>query len=527
MRRPPRSKIGRGKADMTLVRRCVWGLLLILGAIASESTAAQSARAVHPMLLQTEASERLLVQGREHMWAFRLGPAEAHFRKLAQRPDGKPAAYHHLAFTALLRGVVTDDDTHFRTFFERSDSLRTILEAQPEGVWQKQLLAETTLQRVLAAGKLGRYIRAALAARSAYNRFDALVEAHPDFDDAYLGMGLLHLTVASLPSGWRDLLEWLGFGGTAVQGYEELRRAAERSRFNRQPARLLLALADIVLNQEVEAGIERLSRLYDEQPESMLFAHLYGFALYSNRQAAQAESVLRSAIEQNDPDYFYIDYLDYYLGESLFVQNQFDEAIPYFRRYLARHQGAALRAMARYRLGLALEMADQRQAALRRYQQVETERDFDSDLYAQRWAEKRIEAPLDSLGRTLLRAENWFLSGQYDRANSALRAIHHHPNASTAQKSEAAFYIGRVHHVQQRYDQAYAAYRYVINHPGDPRAEWRPWAQLYIAEMYAAQGKTEQAIRAYEEALAFESPYDYAQSLEQTARIALEHLQDA
>jgi tetratricopeptide (TPR) repeat protein len=478
-------------------------------------------------LLETEASARLLEEGRTHMWAFRLQPAEAHFRQLAEQPGGAPAAYHHLAMTALLRGVVTDDNAHVRTFFERSDSLRMLLETEPQGVWRQQLQAETTLQRVLAAGKLGRYIRAALAARSAYNQFSALVEAHPEFDDAYLGMGLLHLTVASLPAGWRDLLEWLGFGGTAVQGYAELNRAATQSRYNQQPAKLLLALADIVLNQEVEAGTERLGQLYDAHSESMLYAHLYGFALYSNRQAERAESVLRGAIERNDPDYFFIDYLDYYLGESLFVQNQFEEAIPCFRRYLSRHQGAALRAMTRYRLGVALEMTGQRAAALELYQQVETERDFDSDRYAQRWAQKRIEAPLDSLGRALLRAENLFFSGDYDRAQAKLKAIHQHSGATAAQKSEAAFYIGRVHHVQKRYDRAYPAYLYVVNHPGDPEAEWQPWAQLYIAEMYEAQGKTEQAIAAYEKALAFEPPYDYAQSLEQIARIALEQLEES
>ncbi len=516
--------------------RWTWILILALllnGSVLGGSATAQSADGAaaagdeQPMLLQTEASERLLAQGRSDLWAFRLRPAEAHFRQLARRSDGRPAAYHHLALTALMRGVVTDDDAHFRTFFERSDSLRTILENQPAGVWRDQLEAESTLQRVLAAGKLGRYIRAALAARSAFNQFDTLVEAHPSFADAYLGMGLLHLTVASLPAGWRDLLKWLGFEGTAVQGYDELRRAATESRYNQQPAALLLALADIVLNQEIESGTQRLKHLYESHPQSMLYAHLYGFALYSNRQAAAAEGILRGVIEQNDPRYFYIDYLDYYLGESLFVQNAFADAIPRFRQYLARHQGPALRAMTRYRLGLALEMTGDREAALAYYREVETERDFDSDRYAQRWAQKRIDAPLDSLDQALLRAENLYHSGQYDRAQAELRSIHQDPTATAAQKSRAAFYIGRVHQAEGHYDQAFGAYTYVVNHPGDPRAEWQPWAQLYIAEMYSDQGKTEHAIAAYENALAFEPPYDYAQSLEQTARIALEQLRNS
>jgi len=84
-----------------------------------------------------------------------------------------------------------------------------------------------------------------------------------------------------------------------------------------------------------------------------------------------------------------------------------------------------------------------------------------------------------------------------------------------------------VHHVQGNYAQAYPAYRYAVDHPGHPQGEWGPWAQLHIGDVYAEQGRTEEAIRAYRKALNWETPFDYYQSLEQRARLALERLQGA
>jgi tetratricopeptide (TPR) repeat protein len=82
-----------------------------------------------------------------------------------------------------------------------------------------------------------------------------------------------------------------------------------------------------------------------------------------------------------------------------------------------------------------------------------------------------------------------------------------------------------VHHVQEKYAQAYPAYHYAIEHPGHPEAEWGPWAQLYIADMYTEQGRTQEAVNAYQKALNWDTPFDYSQSLEQRARLALEQLE--
>jgi tetratricopeptide (TPR) repeat protein len=479
------------------------------------------------MLLETDASEALLVEGRRHLFAFRMKAAEAAFRTLLQRSDGEPAAYYQLATVALFKGLVTDDPAHFKMFMARSDTLDALLDERPVSNWHRQMKASTNLQRALAAGKLERYIRAAMAARSAYNGFEALVGDAPDFAEAYMGMGLLHLTVASLPAGYRRLLSVLGFGGTAEEGINELKHAATHSRFNQELAHMSIALADIILRDRVPEGTDRLAQLYERDSKSLLFTHLYGFALYTDRRPQRAETVLRPAVEkQASPSYFYIDYLDYYLAEAHFVQNEFAEAEAAYRRYLRRHDGPALRAMGYYRLGLALEMQGRRDEATNVYRKVDPSRDFDNDLVAKRRAQVQLEQPMTSIEEQLIRGENAFHSRQHDAAERMLRDVFQSQRATPVNKARAAFYIGRIHHVQGQYAQAHPAYHYAIQHPGNPQAEWGPWAQLYMADMYAERGKTQEAVQAYQAALDWETPFDYYQALEQRARIALEQIQD-
>ena len=88
------------------------------------------------MLLQSEASERLFEEGRNHLLTFRLYDAERAFRRLARQPDGVTAARYYLATASFLKALVTDEAVYFDEFFERSDSLRHHLDALPDSRWQ-------------------------------------------------------------------------------------------------------------------------------------------------------------------------------------------------------------------------------------------------------------------------------------------------------------------------------------------------------------------------------------------------------
>ena len=478
------------------------------------------------LLLGSDASERLLEEGRAQVLDFQLYEAERTFRRLDRQPDGRAAARYYLASASFLKALVTDERVYFDEFYERYDSLRLVLKGLPASRWKTYLLAEAYLQFAFVAVKNESYFRSALAGRKAYALFRDLIADDAAFYEPYKGMGLMHLFIGTMPKGQRRLLKVLGYGGTIQQGLRELEDAAAHSRLNQDEASIYLALADVTLNNSAAGGVEILARLHRTHPESAFLAYLYGFALLSNRRAVEAEDLLREAVEAGTTaEYFFIDYAEFSLAEALFRQNRFTEAEPFYRHYLKRHRGEALKALALYELGLTLEMQGRRAEALPLYRQIQGDRIYDTDRWAYRAAQKRAAAPLTARQRQLVLGRNAYDAGAYDQAAVLLQAVFDDDGASTAERAEASYRLGRVFHAQGRLDEALRAYYYAVAHPPtDPMARWAPWSRFYAAEIYVQRGDTPRARAAFEAVLAYDEPFDYQEALEQQAKAALGRL---
>jgi tetratricopeptide (TPR) repeat protein len=478
-----------------------------------------------PFLVTTEPSRQLVETGRRQLIDFRLGEAEVTFRTLYARSDGAVAAYHHLAAASLFKALMTDRPVYYEEFFERADSMLQFLKQAPEGEWRTYLEAENHLQRAVVLAKQERLIRAALAARTAYLKSAQAIREYPEFYEPYKGMGLLHLAIGSLPATYRNLLSFLGFPGEIEQGLQDLRVAAERSTYSREEGLLGLALADALLYSAPEQAESRLHTLYEQNAESPMIAFFYGFMLLKNRKASTAERVLaRAAAKGRQQGYFYIDYVDYFLADALFRQSRFAEAEPYYRRYLSRHSGPALKAPAYLALGVALEMQGKREEAVQIYQQVESTRGFDDDAVAVREAERRLEHPITPTGRRLLLGASAFDAGQYETAETILHEVWNSGSATADERAETAYRLGRLYQVQRQWNEALHFFTVCTEVKGDPLARWAPWSRYYIGQIYAGQGNKEAARMAYEQALRYQGKFNYYQSLEQSARAGLKRL---
>lgn len=478
------------------------------------------------MLVGTPEGSALFEQGRAHLIAFELAPAAATFEALAALEPEGPAAYHYLATIALWRGLITEEEAHFDTFFAWSDRLENILDEAPPSPWRDLLAAERELARATAHLKLQQYTRTAVAGRAAFRGFERLARDHPDFHDAYKGLGLCHVAVGSVPKGYRWLVKLAGFDGTIQQGMDELERAATLSQTQQEEALAALAITDLTLNNNRREGLRYLERLHDRHPESALVNHLYGYALLKRRRATDAERHLRAALAaQRQPDVTPLAYTRYYLGDALYRQNRFADAASAFERYLDAFEGDALRARAHLAAGLAREMNGQRAQAVAHYRRIRSDRDFDSDAAALREASRRIDAPLTMTERLLLRGGNAFDGGRYDEAVATLQPLLAPGTASPVEYAEAAYRSGRAFHEGGQDREALRHYAIAIANPGDAQARWGPWAQYYAGSVLEQQGRWGEARDAYEAVLRYDEPFDYHRALEQRARTALERLE--
>ncbi len=477
------------------------------------------------MLVTSDEGRVLLEEGRALMIAFRLEEAEAMFRQLDTIEPESPAAGYHLTTIALWHALMTEREPWYGRFFSRADSLDDRLSHLPDSAWKKHFEAELLLQRAVVYGKQERFTKAGLALRGAYNRYEDNVRDYPEFWESYKGMGLCHVAVGSVPRAYQWIMSILGFSGTVQQGMGEIELALTNSTYNREESALLLGVVDAMMNEQRNGAIRHVQALYEAYPESPMPAYLYSYLLMKARRAVDAEEIIREGMRrQESGDVADIPYFDYFLGDALFRQNKFEEAIPEFERYLRSYRGQTLVAMGYLNTGLSLEMLGDRDEALRHYDRIRSDRDVDADKSAIRRAEQLLDNPLSDDEKTLLLGQNFYDGGGYTDAISTLQPVLTDRDALQAHRAEAAYRSGRAYQALENWEEAIRHYTFARNSPGDLLAKWGPWSQYYIGEVYEELGDRDEARRAYRAALDYEEEFDFHKSLEQRARTALGRL---
>ena len=98
-----------------------------------------------------------------------------------------------------------------------------------------------------------------------------LLEAAPDYYDAYLATGIGKYIVGSMVVPFRWILQMAGYAGDKKRGMQELKLTAESGRFLGPFARILLAVAYLREDDRQQAR-RLLVGLRDEFPSNPLFA---------------------------------------------------------------------------------------------------------------------------------------------------------------------------------------------------------------------------------------------------------------
>ena len=98
-----------------------------------------------------------------------------------------------------------------------------------------------------------------------------LLAIAPDAADAYLGLGTANYIIGSLPGIKRFFLGFAGIHGDKKLGIQQLQIAADRGRYLRPFAKILLAMAAL-REKTPEVARVQLKELVAEFPENPLFA---------------------------------------------------------------------------------------------------------------------------------------------------------------------------------------------------------------------------------------------------------------
>ncbi len=470
--------------------------------------------------LATDAGAALYAQAYDDALAFRLDAARAGFRQLGALEPGSPASAVGLEGVALWHALVTEDDPAFDRFYTLNDSLTTLAEEMGDAPGARLAAATAKLHRALSFGRQERYARAGNSFREACGLFSDL-----DGPDAAFGQGVCEVAAGSVPRQYRWLARLFGFRGTVAGGLDKLDRASQAGGALAVDAVVGFAISDATLNERRGGSVDRLVALAETRPDSPVLGYLAGYHLLLDRRAAPAVAALRRAQAAQAADGVEpVPFLDAHLGLALFRQRQFAEAAPLLERYARTFRGRALVAQTTLHAGLAYELTGDRRRAVSLYRRVRANRDYDSDLSAEREAERRLDAPLSDADRALLIGGAAYDAGDYDEAVRALQPVVTDGALPAEARAEAAYRTGRARQAQERWDDAVRHFQLAADRPGDPLAKWGPWAVYHIGEVHEATGDLDAAARQYRAVLDDETEFDYHKSLEQRTRAALERI---
>jgi tetratricopeptide (TPR) repeat protein len=474
--------------------------------------------------LETAEGARLYADGRAAALAFRLGEARGHFARLGALEPAAPAGAYGLESVALWEALLTERDSHYDRFYALNDSLQAF--ADGLGTPAGRLAGATAkLHRALAMGRQERYARAGLAFKDACGRFRDLTDRPDPAPDALFGQGVCEVAAGSVPRTYRWLARLFGFSGSVAGGMDRLDAAASGGGAHAVEALIALAVTDVTLNERRAGTVDRVAAVARARPGSPLLAYFEGYLLLLDRRPVEAEAALRRAADAlAEPGTADLPFVASHLGTALFRQDRFEEAAPLLEGYARSFRGEALVAQALLRAGIAYEMTGDRRRAEALYRRVRANRDYDTDLAAEREARRRLDAPMTDAERALVLGETAFDAGRYDDAVRTLQPVVTDGALPASQRAEAAYRTGRAYQALGDAPQALRHFRLAIDRPGDPLAKWGPWSVYHAAEVHEAAGDAAEARRLYERVLEDEGEFDYHKTLEQRARAALERL---
>jgi len=232
-------------------------------------------------LMTTTESIALLDDARSAMFEKNLDEANELLTRLWKRKDGMIAAVYHRTEIAMTLVLNSDSKIDYDNFLEESDRLRGLLRRAPMAAGIDYLTAESARQRFFVFAKRGENFKAALALKASYSKLEDLIERHPAYYEAYKTMGLLHVTLATLPETHRSLLKIVGMTGTLQRGTDELSTAATNSTYAAKESENYLSIiarydARYNLAFSTDAAMSRLWDTYrDRQFVGLIYGDMY------------------------------------------------------------------------------------------------------------------------------------------------------------------------------------------------------------------------------------------------------------
>jgi hypothetical protein len=462
--------------------------------------------------------ERMVLKGLDHCYHFRWDKGEQIFSNIIKKYSEDPRGYHYQSTIYLWYYLSTKDKNDYDRFLEYSnlavEKAENILDKQKNNADIKYILGTNYSCRAMIFAKAGNYLDAVWASKSSESLLSEVIKSNPQNYDAYLGLGLYNFAVGQIPSAFRWALNLAGISGNEKTGLTYINNTAEKGTFSRVEAQFYLSqiLSEVKLDYETSG--KYLKKLAGRYPENLLFNYSLGVLEIKKRNLNQAEKYISKIIDAKNEKFVQLNaFSNFLMGDILFRENNFEEALVYYREFLDNAMDIDYTGIASYRLGICLEMINERENAVHYFRRsLKGNTDLDDDVFAKRKGALYIEREITDDEKNLIRFANLVEAGKYKLASDSLMLLLEErlPEKLTSEVyfylSDAAFHTGNT-------DESivYAVKAIELNTGNE---KWiKPFANYYLARAYHTTGNTDMMNNYIKEAEDFRG-YDYSNRLE-------------
>lgn len=233
--------------------------------------------------------DSLILQGKEHFYRFNISKAQQTFDIAIQEYPNYPHGYFYQAYLTL---IIFSQDM-------MNDSLAKVLDEQinisvdKANEYKKDVSQESDdlARQVDAEFHLGvsyglkainavvdrNYFGGYWSGRKAKNHLENVVELAPDYNDAYLGLGIFHYYVDLLPGILKFFAGILGFDGDKARGRNEVLLTSQNGHYFKVEAKLTHTIIRYFLEGEKRQSLQEFLELYKQYPSNAALSLILGY----------------------------------------------------------------------------------------------------------------------------------------------------------------------------------------------------------------------------------------------------------
>ncbi len=411
------------------------------------------------VLTAKESITALSAKARHQLYSFDFDTAAKTFDKILELDKEHPAGYYYYALMHLWFYLGSKDEGDLGAYSYYSGvailNAENLLKNNENSDQVNFYLANLYQLKAIAQATQGNTFDAFWAAKNAVRHYERCLEINPDFNDAYLGLGMFKYALSFVPSMFKWALNLAGLEYDKREGLRDLLTAYKKGKQAQVEAAFHLGKVYTEYNAEYDSARIYLEWLTEKYPRNSLFLYQLAILEIEEKRLSPAGRLLDRIIELDYGKFSQTNsYALFLKAEIEFRRNEYENALKLYQEFIETsksfdYTGIAYLNSAVCYFALGEEIEANRALLLAKNGNL----DIADDDFAKKRSKIYFESPLKKNELKAIAAINNFYNAKYGTAYDSLISVVDSLENHSIQ-GEALLILGEISILRKKYDDA-------------------------------------------------------------------------